>query len=256
MRALRGARRALLQPRISSQLPNYAEYLQSFVDAGTLPLWLRFRETSGTSAANSGSSGATLDGTNSNATVAQDGQVAANEAYDWNGTTSFVSVPNEAAVQTASFEVACLVRPDGNGEGSTGTLFAHGNGSSTPLIQVALTGGNVLRFGVGASGGFAGSLSTANAYTADVWQWFFLTYDNAGDRTPRIYKAVDGVVTDITATPATVSGTLNALAGVLLYVGNRQDNTATFDGRFDEFLRFNRVLTSDERTAIAQASRA
>jgi hypothetical protein len=215
-------------------------------------LWLRNRETSGTNAANSGSAGATLDGTiGGTTTLGQTGQLGANEAFDFDGATSLITVANNAALAAlTSREICFLCNMQTKGESSVGTFFNWGDSLTNRLLNVAT---DTLQMQI--------DLATTDATTTlanssiniflNKWAYLFFSYD---DTTKLIsaYYGLNGVVTEFSyASQVTGVGGITAIAQNLI-IGNRQSVDRTFDGLIDEVLYFGRTLTSAERLDITR----
>lgn len=219
------------------------------------PLWLRFRETSGTTAFNSGTLGATQDATLTDVTLGATDSMGANEAGTWNATTSNASVPNGSFINAAQRTIAAFVNQAGAHEAG-GRLYAIGNDLSrifinpsgaTTTIQVVFraattnaTSQIVLPFGTGTP------------------FWLFATYDNAGDRKIRIYYATfsTGLITENTySTQDAAVGTLTNETDTL-YIGNQSTASRTFNGTIGEFIYGDSVLTLTQMQEIITRSRA
>lgn len=226
----------------------YADYVASLAPL----LWLRLRETSGTTAANSGSLGAAQNGVNTDVTVGQTGQLGANEAADLNGTTSKIQVPATASLNLNAWTYACLVKADTAGESSQGNFFAYDvAGNFAAKFNSALT---ALRCAWG-TGTFSVSVTTTGL-TAGTWAWVFFTFDFAGDKKIRIYTGVAGVLAEKAYSSQTDTAAVPTLTGQSLIVGNTSNQVFTFDGLYDEFLVKDRVLTTGEMTQIVTLSGA
>ena len=208
---------------------SYADFLAQYVADATMPLWLRFRETTGTVAVNSGSAGAALNGTIAGTTVlGQTGALGANEAFDLDGLTSRIT---SAGVEYATFTIAMLVRPDNAGEGNVGAFFSHANTVNRLQFSGSL---NAITMKVAA--GTDALSTTTTGLAAAIWQWIFLTYADAGDRKIHLYKGVSGAVSEYAySAQDAATGTKATMAGQTLTIGNRTANDVTFDGRIDEF---------------------
>ncbi len=88
-------------------------------------------------------------------------------------------------------------------------------------------------------------------FIPEVGQWYHaaMTYDDAGDRTLRVY--VDGVEQSyMLQTPAT--GTILFDPSVSIAVGNRIGGGKEFDGIIDEVMIFNRALSAAEVQQLYQ----
>lgn len=225
----------------------YAQYIASSISP---LLWHRFRETSGTAVANSGSLGSAVDGvwTAGTGAVGQTGKLGLNEAYDLDGADSRDTIASNVTLQTlAVFTIVCLCKPDTTGELNVGTL------SSDTRHQFRINGVNLNMRGFVTSNATAANTVTADGFVATgVWQTFFLTFDNAGDRRIRIYKAVDGVLTEASYTTQTaMTGTIADSSGNPFVIGGLSTGAQCFDGLIDEYFVVNRVLTSAEMQQIA-----
>src|SRR5690606_28615016 len=110
-------------------------------------------------------------------------------AYDFDALVSSVAIPSNAGIQNlAAFTIVALVRPDGLGEGNAGTIFHLG---ATPSGGLRFATSNVLGFSVDTdtTDAVAVTNNPATALTLGNWALLFGTYDDAGDRLPRIYRS-------------------------------------------------------------------
>lgn len=205
-------------------------------------LWYKFNEPSGTTVINYGSLGSGQNGTYSNATLAQTGQLGAGQAALWNGITTYVQVPATAALETPTARTWCFLHnPTSGGEGNNGRLYNWANAGNA-LFQTNVN--KVLYALIATSATTATSLTPSNFITLSAWQWSFITYDDAGDRKIRFYKGVSGAVTEATySTQTAATGTLAATGGDL-FIGNRQLADQTYDGLIDEVIMCNSILTT------------
>lgn len=214
-------------------------------------LWYRLRETSGTAAANSGSAGAAVNGvwTAGAGAIGQTGKLGANEAYDFDGLVSKIVIPSDAAIQAlATYTIIGLVRADGFGESSAGTIL-HLGAASTMDFRLSGAGG-IFRMGFDTDTTDASSVSAGGFFATGAWAAMFGTFDNAGDRKARIYKGLAGAVTEASYTTQTAAtGTRVAPVGAV--IGNFGD-VRTWDGQIDELIVCNRVLTAAEMLQFIQ----
>jgi hypothetical protein len=224
----------------------YAQYIASLNPL----LWHKHNDPSGTTGTNSGSLGSGQNGTYSNATLAQAGQLGAGEAVSWNGTTTFMSVPNSASVDgIATFTWAFLHNLSSAGEGTLSRLYCWGDSGSALLSM------NTAQVVAGVPATGAASSVANSFFTFGAWQWTFMTYDDTGDRRIRLYKGLaGGSLTELTyGTQTAATGTLT-VTGSTLYIGNRANNDRTIAGLVDEDMFFNKLLTTDQMTEIMRAS--
>ncbi len=230
--------------------PDYTGYVQSLFD-GNPGVWLRHNETTGTTAFDSGPSG--LNATNTGATIAQTGQLGANEAYDFGlGSGDNLAIVDSGGLldSVTTQKWAFLARADGLGDGSAGRFFNWDNTnnrlhflSSNRLIAVLPTAGDDAN---------ATTVTDAIADCISAWAWYFMDFDNAdalgNGRKIRLFKGIGGVVTQLSlATDDAATGTYTATSSNDLYLGNRQSTTIGFDGLMDETLLIaNSLWTADE----------
>lgn len=206
---------------------SYAEYVASLAPL----LWLRLRETSG-SPVNSGSGALTI--AQANCTQGQTGKWGANEAYDFNGTTSLITVTNAAAIQgLTAFTLMALVKMDTLGESNLGAFFT----KNVDLFQFS-GASNRIQFTTDyattdATGAFTG-------FTLGVWATLVARIDT--DKVPYLFYNGAEVTysTRTTGVDARVSSTVD------MVVGNNTASNRTSDGLIDEFLFFDRVVTNAE----------
>lgn len=225
----------------------YESYVNSLAPVG----WWKLDETSGTVAANSGTGGAALNGTQEACTINTDGII--DRAYTWNGTApngSVVTVPNDASINALTTQRwAFLVRLDSLGVSSAGRLLAWG--TSTLLTCVS---NNRLQAIVYASDTNAAA-TTATGQISDLignYAWIFVDYDDATTKRLRIFKALGGVVTQLTlATDTAAVGTVNTQLSPLA-IGNRTVRDFTLDGAIDEVIFSDGLWSLSEMQTLAQ----
>lgn len=233
----------LVPSRLAGEPFNEVGYAD-FVRALNPVLWLRQRETVGTTAANSGSGGAALNGTISGATLGQAGLLGPADAFLFDGSSGAVRIINPTALYSLpAYTYACLMKASSAGENNRGTL-GNWSGQDNQLLRFG-DSLNALFAQVIASGGNATAVTTTGL-AADTWAWLFHTYDDAGDRKIHLLKGgVAGVSEFAYASQVAASGTLTANNGDI-YLGNRSSGDRTHNGLIDEQLLFNRVLSLSE----------
>jgi hypothetical protein len=138
--------------------------------------------------------------------------------------------------------------------GEAGAAYLWSDNGANRLLNLAAAGR--FNFGVWCTSAYAQTIMAAgSALSLGNWYWLFGTYDNAGDRLPHQYVGKNGAVTEPSYSTSTAGpGVLSNASGALL-VGNNSTSVRTWDGRIDEFLIFNRVLTTNEMTQITLFSR-
>ena len=117
-------------------------------------------------------------------------------------------------------------------------------GGSSPGVVIALV----------RAGGSAITETTPNAYAANEWAHWTLTYDDAGDRRIRLYR--NGVEANY-RTQTAATGALADEAGTAWSLGATPGSAYYgFNGTLDEVRIYNRVLTLAEIQALAGTAAA
>lgn len=213
-------------------------------------IWGRLRETSGTNAVNYGSLGALGDGTwtPGAGAVGQTGQLGANEAYLWDGATSKIAIPARTGYNNlATYTWGLLCKPAAQSHLMTASLgagrYLRMNSASFPLQFVNTSSATPV------------TSTTANGFLAlNVWQYFFVTFDNAGDRKARIYKYVAGALTEATyVTQDAMTGTIVSPADAL-WIGATTAGTFLFNGPIDEYFICPSVLSTVQMAQLGAAA--
>lgn len=228
--------------------PTLAEYLAA-IGATNPTIWLRLRETSGTTAANAGSGGATLDATISGSvTLGQTGLLGVNEAFDYDlatGTGRLAIAHNAAWASADDYTYAALLRPRTMGHLSGGRMW---NASRIDCVFVNLTSITVFQQ-YGTSN--ASTTTTAAPITGSNYTLLFVTH-TASDRTLRMYFATPTVALAEASYSAQTAGAGTQSKPLIdLSIGNNSAANRTFDGLFDEFLMWPRLLALVEMQTIA-----
>lgn len=144
------------------------------------------------------------------------------------------------------------LKPTGQGQNSKGKVFdkstnvaigavLYCNSSDTKLefIQVTDTINGVWTFPVDITG--------------DVWQHIVLTYDaDASANNPVVY--VNGVSVTVTET-GTPNDTRTSDAAAIMYIGQRAAGGFSWNGKMDDLMFFNRVLSATEAKSIYEVTR-
>lgn len=209
--------------------------------SGQSGFWLRLRETSGTTPANSGgTSGLTITWSPGAGAVGQTGRLGANEAYLYDGADSVITVTNAAGIQgLAEFSFWMLHRPASVGETGFGFFF---HKAAEFQYGFAGAGRNVVAQ-IFYDGGTNALSTSTTALTANVW-------NTVGFRINNTTKKVDLFVN---GQQAAYSGSQQAGVGSRVSntnnvgVGNRlPGNDRTLDGPVDEAMLIGRALTDTE----------
>jgi hypothetical protein len=215
----------------------FESYLQSFVNAGMLPLWLRHRDTSGSVAVNSGSSGATLNGTISGSPLlAQTGQLGEGEAIGYDGAVGAddnISIPHNAAISgLADFTLFMLLNAASIGENNNARFIDKG----TDAIVTFITGAFV-QVVVGYSTSNA-LTNTSTAVPLGSWRTVAVVHRSSDKKS---YVYINGVEASYSTQNAGVGNRVTNTAN--LFVGNNNFASRTQDALIDETLLFNDDLS-------------
>lgn len=233
-------------PSLIAETPggqSYADYIASLAPL----LWLRLRETSGTSVANSGSLGGSGTWTAGSGALGQTGKLGANEALLFDGSVSkIVSADNP---KTPAFTACGLAFGNSQGENSAGAILHTGQQASDNTLRVS--GAGAITSGVDTDSTDAVTTSVNGAFETGKWIWYFATYDDNGDRKIYLYKGLAGALSNIVSSQTAATGIRSNSGGY--QVGNFSD-VRTWDGLIDEVLLFPRILTSGEMLRIIQLS--
>jgi len=189
------------------------------------------------------------DGAVTGASLTTDRKSQANKAYSFNGTTDYMLVSDDSAIQNifdGGGTVSMWISADSDGELDTGRIFD--NAVSYLNTQNESGGAVKLRFIRGFST-TAGIWVTDNAVVSiGSWTHVVMTYDNGNvANNPTIY--VNGVSVAATETQTPI-GTRNTSVGNNLYIGSETTVAACFDGKIDDFRFYNRVLSQTEITSL------
>ena len=223
--------------------------------AGLAPLlWYRMDEAA-TPAVNRGSLGSAANGTVANMGAFQ--QAGPNAiiplAYDYNGTTSIITVPVTAGMESASFTVACLVNPDNAGEGSVGYFVELNTAAAASqfflFFNSALTSIQARIYNTGATNF---NTNTTTGISAGVWTWVFAQF-NAATGLCRLWKSVSGILTEFaySVNPALTGTARQAGRG---YVGTNVTGAGTQDGKYAQFMQFGSLLSTADMQSIITLS--
>lgn len=216
--------------------PALYQYLES-INPGVLAL--RMEAPSGTVEKNYGTAGSALDAEISGAIFG--GTIGTLPALEFDGANGFLKVPNHAAIaglttQRWMFQIA----PDTLGEGDSGMLFCWGNdGASTdPFFRFGSGGTMRLRLynSINQALTFdyaAGSISDLIGASGII----FMDYDDANalgnGRKPRVWKGVDGALTQLTQSggDVAVTGTYEVPTAFLGLFSNATTQANVQDGK-------------------------
>lgn len=194
-------------------------------------LWMRHRETSGSTITDSSGHGRNGTLTLGAGALAQDGFDAPNEAILADGSTTKIAIASNAALKNPAFWFAFLCKPSSAGENSTGALMNYSDAGDTALrFNLAA---NVFTMTIGAATTTGQTTTTTGTtVTLNEWQWIFGALSNI-DKKCRIWKGRLGVLTEFAySTQTAYVGAMNGAA--ILNLLNSGANNRTWAGLVDE----------------------
>lgn len=206
------------------------EIFQTLIASLSPVLWLRFDSTYyGAAVTNYGSAGATLNGTNSLATVRETGALGLDEAFQWISASAKVTIPADVSWSSATaYTFVFLVNLTGLGTASNGHLMFESNSFRIMVNSDSTVTAN-----------FNGSTATTiNTITLSSDMLITVTMNTLGaDKKARIYfngaECTYSVQNEGTGTP--ISGTM--------YFGNNSGLARAIVGKIDEILFFTSALS-------------
>lgn len=223
----------------------YRKNLAAYLAGLSLDLWLRLRETSGTTPANAGTlSGLTITWTPASGALGATGPNGPNEAYTFDGAAasgSLIAVANNATLaQAVTFRGGMLLNPASLGGNSAGAIFAWNNGFANTFLRMLST--NRLT-GIVKCGTSDAAIETNNNQISDLigaWGWLFWDYSSAvsGTGRLRVWKYILSTRTLSLLTLATNTagvGETTAQSNAL-QIGNESGRSRTQNGPIDEFV--------------------
>ncbi len=231
-----------------------ASYTNTVIKTAPL-IWYPMTDPSGTTITNFGSLGSgngTL--TPGAGALAQTGKIGAVHAVDFDGADTVITGPTSSSINNANqFTVAALLKADTAGEGSAGYIWADNGANRILAINLATMR---LSMSVWATSAYASVDAAApSGLATGTWYMIFGTYDDLGDRKPSIWTGLNGSVAEQTYSAETAAAAALSNASGALKVGNNSSAIRTWDGLYDEFLFWNRVLTLDEMVSLVKAAK-
>lgn len=232
---------------------NYTGYVTNL----GLDLWLRLKEPSG-NPVNSG--GLSLTITQANCTHAQTGKLGVSEAYDFNGTTSVITITNHATLANMSTQKwGFLYFQDTVGEASAARWFNWGNGGAANVNYLGNVATNKIDCVINLDGTDARAITAQTDSILNNWQWVFVDYDHnntlGNGKRIRIFQGLNKQLTQLTllTNNAGVGNTI-AMADNL-GIGNGVNANLTLDARLDEvFCKASSLWTLSEMQSIINLS--
>lgn len=217
----------------------------------------RFNETSGTTVINYGTLGSgNATWTPGAGALGQSDSMGANEAYLFDAAASRVVGPTSATINNAAiFTVGLKVKATSSGEATNGYLWADNGGNRIISITSGGASPYLVSFGVWCSTMQALAVTTSGSgIILNQEMWVFGTFDNTGDRKPRIYFGYNGAVAEAAETLTAGTDTLANASGALL-VGDNSSSIRSWGGLIGEFFfKAGSVLTTNNMTDIVRAS--
>jgi hypothetical protein len=202
--------------------------------------YLRFDETSGTTAADSTGNGWTGTCWNSPAWVA--GKI--NNALSLNGTNSYVTLPSGVVSAFTDFTISAWVKV--NSVANWQRIFDFGTGTTYYMMLTPENGNNGnLRFAITTGGWPAEQQINASApLTTGTWNHVAVTLSGSTG-TLYVNGVVAGTNTAMTLNPSSLGVT------TLNYIGKSQFSNPYLNGVVDDFRIYGRALSATEVVQLA-----
>lgn len=228
-----------------SRLAEFTDYINSLSPV----FWYRFNEISGTNLVNYGSVGSAVNGTLTIGAGAlnQTGRLGASNAYFFDGADTQIAIPSHTSIQNlVTFTIFGLVYANGLGENNSGSIYQIG-GVSQGGFRYGGPSGTWL-FDVDTDATNAQGIASSGQVPLSVWNSMFGTYNDIGDRIPRIYRGVSGVANELIYGNST-AGTGNRVTPTGATIGNFS-SVRSWNGLIDEVVVFNSILTQTQMNTI------
>ena len=196
------------------------------------------------------------DGIVSNAVLTTDRFGAANNAYEFNGTTSYIRLTGTSQLdQNASISITAWVKPQvicGSGVGCYIVWRGDGQSAHDPYALYFNDNSVGIRKDVESGTTINQALYPVTSTFANKWSHVAGTYD-AANNTGRVY--IDGIlVTEKVFATSTVSyNTSDFLTNIgIATIGTTNDPLGGFKGSIDEVRIYKKVLTQAEITNLSK----
>jgi hypothetical protein len=225
-----------------------ASEVAAMAQSSTIGVW-SFDEGSGTTAADSSSTGSDLTLVNGTAWVPG----RSGTAIRFDGVNDLArAVGSNAFDSLSAVTVSAWIRPSSGGEAGKGRIVDKAN-SVTPTngwIFYLSANGTGLSFLADYSSTNLARSAAAGSIAMDTWQHVALTWDG-GASASGVRMYVNGAEV---AYSSSVNGTGSRVTDALeeLKIGNDKSTARTFNGAIDEVRVWNRVLSPAEIAALAQ----
>ncbi|XQP84223.1 MAG: LamG-like jellyroll fold domain-containing protein [Candidatus Pollutiaquabacter aromativorans] len=181
------------------------------------------------------------------ATLTTDRFGHANNAYEFNGFSSFIEILNDGDFNVSDLTLAAWIRPDGAGSGTVMSK-SFGVGGLSSFIMNADPGADRLDVVYGADP--ANDTVAGSPLQQGVWQFVAFTF-NGNTKQAELY--IDGARVGTVNSPGVSLGADGSSVVLGADVAPFMNNF--FQGAIDEVMIYGRVLTSEEILRISSATR-
>lgn len=237
------------RPLYPTVVPDYA----TTVTALAPTRWYKMNAASGVTETDHGSLALNGTWTLAAGTLAQTGKLGAGEAVLFDDANTILDCPASADNNAAAFTVMALVKFISYGENGQGRIFdvfdqdffCFSNSGTDVVLKATIQAVTTSALVIGTT-----------LLPKQSWCWVAMTYDDAGDRLPHLYYCGPAGFVEVaySGTPTAAAGARSTHATRHYLVGNNAGQARTFDGWYDEHLRFAAVLTPAQMNSIANAS--
>jgi hypothetical protein len=196
------------------------------------------------------------NGTVNGATLTTDRFGNTNSAYDFNGTTNYISVMNNSSLNPSSITISGWISSNANAQNTSGgvrsivtkwnqTPNCGGDGENFNVQLSVFNSTNVIAFATSQNSQIANALkSSTDVIGLNTWKHFVFTHDPSSGQ--KLY--INGVLISSNNTLGVLCATTNNL-----YFGADKLNAALwryFNGKIDDIGIWNRALTPSEVTQL------
>lgn len=181
-----------------------------------------------------------------------DDSLAGPQAIDFDGVDTFVLCGSDPSIDDLTKKtIRFWVKPRTAGETGFARIIEKTNGAKGWLVFTQATEELVFRQYFDGAGDGVWS-TDSNALVYGVWSFVVITYDlSSVANNPLIYINGVSVTVNEDTTPV---GTADSDAAGSLVIGNKADQSATFDGLIAEVMLYDRILPEREGLKLYKAS--
>lgn len=176
-----------------------------------------------------------------------------NNCVQFNGSSSLITVPampHIADIFAGGGTFCCWFYANNAGEGGSGVIAEKGY-TSLAGFRLDFYTANKLGFYIRTTSVTGQYHMTNSDATYSTWHHLAITWNSSTMSVPRMFIDGDEVALTEVAAP---TGVYKDDTDYDLLIGDRSSGAHCFDGKFDDFMLFNRILSDGEIDALADAT--